>query len=112
MKKMHISDADAVKLILQDETWRSNQARYDHRLHAMLMATQRMSCRAESLLDDSPSTLAYWVNRFEAEGLSGPADTSRPVKPRRLDEKLLQQIQEALSSSPSECGLAQICKLV
>jgi uncharacterized protein with von Willebrand factor type A (vWA) domain len=46
MKKIHISDAEAVVLILQDEIRRSYQARYDHRLHAVLMAAQGMSCTA------------------------------------------------------------------
>jgi transposase len=107
MKKIHLSDAETVILILQDEIRRSYQARYDHRLHAVLMVAQGMSCRAAAeLLGDSPRTVAYWVNRFEAEGLSGLADAERPGRPRRLDEQQLQQIQKALRSSPSEFGLS------
>jgi transposase len=107
MKKIHISDVDTVVLILQDEIRRSYQARYDHRLHAVLMVAQGMSCRAAAgLLGDSPRTVAYWVNRFEAEGLSGLADADRPGRPSRLDEQQLKQIQEALRSSPSEFGLS------
>lgn len=106
MKKIHISDAETVVLILQDEIRRSYEARYDHRLHAVLMVAQGMSCRAAAdLLGDSPRTVAYWVNRFEDEGLSGLADADRPGRPRRLDEEQLAQIQEALRSSPSKLGL-------
>ncbi len=107
MKRKRISDAETVVLILQDEIRRSYQARYDHRLHAVLMVAQGMSCRsAAALLGDSPRTVAYWVNRFETEGLSGLADADRPGRPRRLDEQQLQQIQQALRSSPSEFGLS------
>jgi transposase len=66
-----------------------------------------MSCRAVGrLLGDSPRTVACWVNRFEPEGLSGLADADRPGRPRRLDEKQLRQIQQALRSSPADFRLA------
>jgi transposase len=106
MKKIHISDAETVILILQDEIRRSYESRYDHRLHAVLMVAQGMSCRkVAKLLGDSPRTVAYWANRFEAEGLSGLADAYRPGRPRRLNEQQLHEIQEALRSNPVEYGL-------
>ena len=106
MKKIHISDAETVILILQDEIRRSYESRYDHRLHAVLMVAQGMSCReVAKFLGDSPRTVAYWVNRFEAEGLSGLADAYRPGRPRRLNDQQLHEIQEALRSSPAEYEL-------
>jgi transposase len=107
MKKAKISDAETVILILQDEIRRSYEARYDHRLHAILMVAQGMSCRKVALLlGDSPRTVSYWVKRFEAEGLSGLADADRPGRPSRLDEQQLQLIEAALRSHPSLFGLA------
>jgi transposase len=107
MKRIHISDAETVILILQDEIRRSYEARYDHRLHAILMVAQGLSCRkVAELLGDSPRTIAYWVNRFEADGLSGLADADRPGRPRRLNEHQLSEIQNALRSSPATYGLA------
>ena len=107
MKKVKISDAETVILILQDEIRRSYEARYDHRLHAILMVAQDMSCRkVAQLLGDSPRTVAYWVKRFEAEGLSGLADADRSGRPSRLDEQQIQLIEAALRSHPSQYGLA------
>ena len=107
MKKSKISDAETVILILQDEIRRSYEARYDHRLHAILMVAQGMSCRnVAQLLGDSPRTVAYWVKRFEAEGLSGLADADRSGRPSRLDGQQLQLIEVALRSHPSQYGLA------
>lgn len=107
MKKIQISDAETIVLILQDEIRRSYEARYDHRLHAILMVAQGMSCReVANLLGDSPRTVAYWANRFEAEGLSGLADADRPGRPRRLNEQQLNQIKEALRSNPADFGFA------
>lgn len=107
MKKAKITDAETVILILQDEIRRSYEARYDHRLHAILMVAQGISCRnVAQLLGDSPRTVAYWVKRFEAEGLSGLADADRSGRPSRLDEQQIQLIELALRSHPSQYGLA------
>jgi transposase len=107
MKKTQISDAKTVVLVLQDEIRRSYEARYDHRLHAILMVAQGMSChQVAGLLGDSPRTVAYWVKRFESEGLSGLADADRPGRPRRLIEQQLKEIEKALRSSPNDYGLA------
>ena len=107
MKKANISDAETAILILQDEIRRSYEARYDHRLHAILMVAQGMSCRqVAQLLGDSPRSVAYWVKRFEIEGLSGLADADRPGRPSKLDQGQIQVIETALRSHPSQYGLA------
>jgi transposase len=107
MRKLKISEAETAILILQDEIRRSYEARYDHRLHAILMVAQDISCRqVAQLLGDSPRTVAYWVKRFEAEGLSGLADADRPGRPSKLNEEQIQSIERALRSHPSEYGLA------
>ena len=107
MRKLKITEAETAILILQDEIRRSYEARYDHRLHAILMVAQDISCRqVAQLLGDSPRTVAYWVKRFEAEGLSGLADADRPGRPSKLNEEQIQSIERALRSHPSEYGLA------
>ena len=107
MKASKITDRENVIFILQDEIRRTYEARYDHRLHAILLVAQGMSSRqAAQLLGDSPRTVAYWVQRFEAEGLSGLADADRSGRPRRLDQNQLYQIEQALRMSPLEVGLS------
>ena len=107
MKKLSKSDAETVILILQDEIRRSYEARYVHRLHAILMVAQDMSCRQVAhLLGDSPRTVAYWVKRYETDGLSGLTDADRPGRPSQLDQEQIQRIEQALRSHPSTYGLA------
>jgi len=107
MKASKITDRENVIFILQDEIRRTYEARYDHRLHAILLVAQGMSSRqAAQLLGDSPRTVAYWVQRFETEGLAGLADADRPGRPRRLDQNQLYQIEQALRKSPIEVGLS------
>lgn len=107
MKKLTIPDAETVILAIQDEIRRSPEARYDHRLHGILLVAQGMSAReVAQLLGDAPRTVAYWVRRFEEEGLAGLVDADRPGRPRRLTEAQLAEIDRALRKTPAEIGLS------
>lgn len=106
MKALTISDAEIMILALQDEIRRSQEARYDHRLHAVLLVAQGLSCtKAAALLGDSPRTVQYWINRFEKEGFAGLADADRPGRPQKLNEQQLEQINEAVRGSPRDVGM-------
>lgn len=106
MKKLTIFDAENIILALQDEIRRSPEARYDHRLHAILLVAEGMSGHEVAFrLGDSPRTVAYWVKRFEEEGLSGLADADRPGRPRRLNEEHITKIDGALRKRPADFGL-------
>lgn len=106
MKRIHIADAEIVILALQDEIRRSDESRYDHRLHGLLMVAQGLSCtEVARLLGDAPRTVAYWVQRFEEEGLAGLAEGDRPGRPRRLSPEQLQKISAALRGNPMDYRL-------
>lgn len=106
MKPLTIKDAETVILGLQDEIRRFEESRYDHRLHGVLLVAQGMSCRQVSeLLGDAPRTVAYWVRRFERDGLSGLREEERPGRPRRLSQEQLVDIDAALRRPPTDFGL-------
>ena len=49
-------------LVLQDEIRRSEEARYDHRLHGVLLVAQGMSApQVAQFLGDGTRTVEYWV---------------------------------------------------
>ena len=50
MKRIHISEPEYVILALQDEIRRSDESRYDHRLHGVLLVAQGLSCTKVALL--------------------------------------------------------------
>ena len=107
MKASKITDKENVIFILQDEIRRTDEARYDHRLHAILLVAQGMSSRqAAQYLGDSPRTVAYWVRRFETEGLAGLADADRPGRTRKLNQEQISQIGIALRNTPMDYGLS------
>jgi transposase len=106
MKALTISDAEIMVLALQDEIRRSQEARYDHRLHAVLLVAQGITCpEAATLLGDAPRTLQYWVRRFEEEGFAGLADADKPGRPRKLSEKQLSEVSRAIRGSPRDFGM-------
>ena len=106
MKPLTIKDAETVILGLQDEIRRSGEARYDHRLHGVLLVAQGLSCpQVAHLLRDAPRTVEYWVQRFEKEGLSGLVEGERLGRPTRLSEAQLEEIAAVLREPPTAVGL-------
>jgi len=88
MKPLTIADSPTIILGLQDEIRRSEESRYDHRLHGVLLVAQGMTCpEVAHLLGDAPRSVEYWVGRFERDGLAGLLEGERPGRPRRLTEK-------------------------
>ncbi len=106
MKPLVISDAETMCKALQDEIRRSEESRYDHRLHGVLLVAQGMSCpEVGRLLGDSTRTVQYWVRRFEDEGLAGLAESDRPGRPSRLNDEQLDELAAILRLPPSAVGL-------
>src|ERR1051326_8492420 len=105
MRPLVISDATSV-LSLQQEIQRSEESRYDHRLHGVLMVAQGMTCpRVAELLGDAPRSVEYWVHRFEQEGLSGLVEGERPGRPSRLTSEQAKEINRVLRGKPSDVGM-------
>jgi len=95
-----------VAIVLQDEIRRSEEARYDHRLHAILLVAKGMSCpEAADYLGDSERTVRYWINQYMEKGLQGLIEEERPGRPSRLTRKQIEQINQALRRKPEDAGL-------
>ncbi len=107
MRPLGIADPATIVLGLQDEIRRSEESRYDHRLHGVLLVAQGMTCpEAARLLGDAPRTVENWVHEFEEMGLAGLLEGGeRSGRPRRLNEKQLQEINSVLRHMPREAGL-------
>ena len=106
MRALTIADSATMVLGLQDEIRRSEESRYDHRLHGVLLVAQGMTCpEVAKLLGDAPRSVEYWVRGFEEHGLAGLREGQRSGRPSRLDEKQLREINLALRQMPREVGL-------
>jgi transposase len=106
MRPLYIANSAAIILGLQDEIRRSEESRYDHRLHGVLLVAQGMTCpEVAGLLGDAPRSVEYWVGRFESDGLAGLLEGERSGRPRRLSEKQMQAVDRILRRSPREADL-------
>jgi len=106
MRALTIADPDAIILGLQDEIRRSEESRYDHRLHGVLLVAHGLTCpEVAKLLGDAPRSVEYWVRGFEELGLAGLREGERPGRPGRLNEKQLRGITAVLRQMPREVGL-------
>jgi transposase len=95
-----------IAFVLQDEIRRSEEARYDHRLHAVLLVAKGMSCpEASDYLGDSERTVRYWINQYMENGLQGLIEEERPGRPSRLTKDQIEQINHALRRKPEDAGL-------
>lgn len=91
---------------LQDEIRRSDESRYDHRLHGVLLVAHGISCReAAGVLGDAPRTVENWVHRFEESGLAGLTEGERSGRPSRLTQTQLGKVETALRQTPREAGV-------
>ena len=106
LKNLIIPDAPLIIMGLQDEIRRNKDARYDHRLHAVLLVARGNSCKqvAEDL-GDSLRTVQSWVNAFNKDGLAGLMEGEHSGRPARLTDEQIDTISAALRRTPSDLGL-------
>ena len=108
MKALTIGNREEMVFALQDEIRRTSEARYDHRLHAVLLVAQGMSCRQTAVaLGDAPRSVEYWVHRFDQHGFGGQGTRNRHalLLPSRLSKAERARVEAALRKSPLDFGL-------
>ena len=107
MRKLEISDAEVMRIAIQQEIQRSDESRYDHRLHGLLLVAGGSSARQVALLfDEDPRTVQRWVKAFEERGFDGLRDGARSGRPRALAPDQWALLKRDLRRSPDEFGLS------
>lgn len=108
MRKLEISHAHVMRLAIHDEIQRSDESRYDHRLHGVLLVAEGFSAnRVAELLGQSPRTVQNWVRHFNEVGFAGLREAERPGRPTRLDETALALLNRDLRKVPEAFGYSQ-----
>lgn len=88
MRKLQIENAEEMRLAIQQEIKRSDESRYDHRLHGVLLVANGHSCGdVAHLLVEDARTIQRWVRRFEQQWFDGLREGERTGRPRSLGEK-------------------------
>ncbi len=108
MKKLEIEDAEIMRIAIQQEIRRSEEARYDHRLHGILLVAQGMNCcEVADILGQGSRTVERWVKQFNTTGFAGLSEGERTGRPRRIAEAQWEQIGRDLRKHPRELGYQQ-----
>src|SRR5271157_5082923 len=108
MKKLQIRDAAVMRIAIQQEIARSEEARYDHRLHGVLLVAGGASCsEVGRTFGEDPCTIQRWVKRFEQRGFSGLREGERSGRPRLLDARQWERLETELRRNPRDFGHAQ-----
>jgi len=108
MRRLEIKETDIMQIAVQQEIMRSEESRYNHRLHGVLLICNGFSSNeVAELFGHSPRTVQYWIHRFEESGFAGLEETPRPGRPSRIEEAVLEEISQQLRQYPRELGYAQ-----
>ncbi len=108
MRKLVIADGEVMRLAIQQEIARSEESRYDHRLHGVLLVSQGLSCyRVADWLGQHARTVERWVHRFERRGFAGLQEGQRAGRPPRLTPRQVAAVGRALRNPPRTRGYAQ-----
>lgn len=107
-RPLQLADAELMSIALQQEIARSEEARYDHRLHGVLMVGQGMTCQeVAAILGQDTVTVQRWVHRFNTHGFAGLHEGEHLGRPIRLSAEQLEKVEAELRCSPRDFGYAQ-----
>jgi len=108
MRKLEIKDAEITQLALQQEIQKSEESRYNHRLHGILLICKGFTCyKVANILGHSPRTVEYWVKNFKQKGFAGLYDQPRIGRPPAIVDDLKQAVEKDLRTDPRKLGYMQ-----
>lgn len=106
MRKLEIADPEVVRIAIRQQILRSDESRYNHRLHGLLLVTGGHTCQqVAELFGEDRRTVQRWVKTFEQHGLDGLREGERPGRPRTLSRRQWQNLENDLRRNPDEFGL-------
>lgn len=96
---------DAIAIIRR-EFRRSQEARYVHRLHGVLLVLLGSSTvKTGKLLGVPQRTIAHWAIAFKERGLDGLREAEKPGRPAVLNPRQQKALRVALKKPPASAGL-------
>ena len=108
MRKLNIPNARNSQVIIQQEILRSEESRYDHRLHGVLMVSRGMGCAAVAeWLGQHVTTVERWVKRFNAGGCDALREGEHTGRPKTLTTDQWDETRRAVRRNPRELGYSQ-----
>ena len=108
MKRLEIINAKEMSIAIRNEISRSEESRYDHRLHGLLLISEGMSCYdAGIIFGEDPRTVERWVKGFNEKGFNALREGERSGRPTKLTTQQMAEINSDLRKNPVEFGYEQ-----
>jgi len=108
MKRIQIEDNQIMQAAIQQEISRSEDSRYDHRLHGILLVSKGVSCYdVGKFLGHDSTTIQRWVHDFNTSGFSGLLDKERPGRPTSMSARQWEKLGKDLRKQPQSFGYLQ-----
>ena len=108
MRRLEIINAPTMTYLFQLEIERSDESRYDHRLHGVLLVAQGLSCsKVAHLFGHTTKTIENWVNRFNSNGFKALRDEKHTGRPSKISAAQLEKINAEIRLDPHELGYNQ-----
>lgn len=108
MKRLDIEDNEIMQIAIQQEILRSEDSRYDHKLHGVLIVSKGYSCNeVGEMFGHDATTVQRWVNRFNQKGFAGLYEGERTGRPNRIDHSTWEQLGHDLRKNPKDFEYTQ-----
>jgi transposase len=105
MRKLTISENEEKRIAIQQEILRSEDSKYNHRLHAVLMVASGHSCHeVAKMFKHSPRYVEDWVKRFNEKGFAGLQKAVRTGRPSQITDKIRSKLGKDLRKAPTDFG--------
>ena len=102
MKRVKIQDNKIMQIAIQQEILRSEDARYDHRLHGILLVSKGHSCyEVGVMLGHDATTIQRWAHDFNKNGFAGLFDGEREGRPTSLNSSQWERLSKDLRKHPT-----------
>jgi transposase len=86
--------------LVRDMCAKSPRERLLHRVHCIALVFYGLSAsEVARIFNDSPRAVAYWVKRFNQEGLKGLQEDSRPGRPTKLSPSQTERLEGFIKRS-------------
>ena len=100
MRKLEISNPDETRLALLEQMASSEESRFNHRMHGILLVISGQSCQqVAELFGEDRRTVQRWVKRYETDGLDGLKEGGHPGRPAALGKQQWEQLVKEYKSS-------------
>ncbi|MHB1921931.1 MAG: helix-turn-helix domain-containing protein [Chitinophagaceae bacterium] len=112
MKRLTIQKPDQVKEQIMLYLNGSEELKFSHKLHGVLLLLENTNCcEVSRIYGSTPQSLAAWVhklNQGEGGNIKVLKDQPKPGRSQRISVKQIKSIKYALSKKPTDYGIQSL----